>query len=81
MLDDVHELGAGGAAALLLESLVRQAPPELHLVLASRDEPPFPIDRLRGQGQVLDVDASMLTFSADEVAGSSAPSSATRSTS
>ena len=47
---------------MLLERIVRQAPPELHLVLASRDEPPFPIDRLRGQGQVLDVDAAMLTF-------------------
>ncbi len=68
VLDDVHELGTG-AAARLLESLVRQAPPELHLVLASRDEPPFPIDRLRGQGQVLDVDGSMLAFSADEAGG------------
>jgi DNA-binding SARP family transcriptional activator/tetratricopeptide (TPR) repeat protein len=69
VLDDVHELGDGGAAARLLEGLVRQAPPELHLVLASRDAPPFPIDRLRGQGQVLDVDAAMLTFTGDEVAG------------
>ena len=54
---------------MLLERLVRQAPPELHLVLASRDEPPFPIDRLRGQGQVLDIDAAMLTFTENEVAG------------
>ena len=69
VLDDVHELGHEGVAAMLLERLVRQAPPELHLVLASRDEPPFPIDRLRGQGQVLDVDAAMLTFTGDEVAG------------
>ena len=69
VLDDVHELGREGASVNLLERLVRQAPPELHLVLASRDEPPFPIDRLRGQGQVLDVDAAMLTFTEDEVAG------------
>ncbi len=69
VLDDVHELGHDGAAVMLLERIVRQAPPELHLVLASRDEPPFPIDRLRGQGQVLDVDAAMLTFTGDEVAG------------
>ncbi len=69
VLDDVHELGTGGAAARLLESLVRQAPPELHLILVSRDEPPFPIDRLRGQGQVLDIDAAMLAFSAAEAGG------------
>jgi ATP/maltotriose-dependent transcriptional regulator MalT/DNA-binding SARP family transcriptional activator len=69
VLDDVHELGRDGASVNLLERLVRQAPPELHLVLASRDEPPFPIDRLRGQGQVLDIDASMLTFSAEEAGG------------
>ena len=69
VVDDVHELGTSGPALQLLESLVRQAPPELHLVLCSRDPPPFPIDRLRGQGQVLDIDASMLTFSGGEVAG------------
>ena len=69
VLDDVHELGPDGPSVLLLEALVRQAPPELHLILASRDEPQFPVDRLRGQGQVLDVDASMLTFTNDEVAG------------
>jgi ATP/maltotriose-dependent transcriptional regulator MalT/DNA-binding SARP family transcriptional activator len=66
VLDDVHELGTEGASAQLLESLVRQAPPELHLLLCSREEPPFAVDRLRGQGQVLDVDASSLSFSQDE---------------
>lgn len=73
VVDDVHELRRGGAGALLLESLVRQAPPELHFVLCSREEPPFPIDRLRGQGQVLDMDASMLKFSGSEVGGVVAP--------
>jgi DNA-binding SARP family transcriptional activator len=68
VIDDVHELGAEGPSVVLLENLARQGPPELHLVLCSRDEPPFPIERLRGQGQVLDVNASMLSFSADETA-------------
>ena len=37
---------------------MRHAPPTLHVVLASRDEPPFPIERLRGQGQVVELTAA-----------------------
>ncbi len=36
-------------------------------VLASRVEPPFPIERLRGRGQLFGFDASMLAFSVGEV--------------
>ena len=42
VLDDVHEIGAAGAAARLIESLCLQAPESLHVVLASRAAPPFP---------------------------------------
>jgi ATP/maltotriose-dependent transcriptional regulator MalT/DNA-binding SARP family transcriptional activator len=66
VLDDLHELGDGGAAARLVESFVRHAPPLLHVVLASRVEPPFPIERLRGRGQVVELTARELAFSADE---------------
>ncbi len=66
VLDDVHELGSDGASARLVESLVRNAPPRLHVVLASRDEPPFPIERLRGQGQVVELTARELAFTTDE---------------
>jgi ATP/maltotriose-dependent transcriptional regulator MalT/DNA-binding SARP family transcriptional activator len=66
VLDDLHELGADGASARLVESLVRNAPPTLHVVLASRDEPPFPIERLRGQGQVVELTARELAFTTDE---------------
>ncbi len=69
VLDDVHELGRRGTAATrLVESLCRHAPPTLHLVVASRDELPFPIARLRGRGEVLELDASDLAFTQDEVA-------------
>lgn len=68
IVDDVHELGHGGAPARLLETLAREAPPTLHLVLASRSEPPFPIERLRGQGAVLQLRAEDLAFTEDEVA-------------
>lgn len=69
ILDDVHELGTDGAPVRLLESLVRQAPPALHLLLASRAEPPFAIERLRGQGQVAELTARDLAFSPEETEG------------
>lgn len=67
VLDDVHELGAAAASARLLEGFCRQAPPTIHLVLASRAEPPFPIARLRGRGDVLELDAASLAFTIEEV--------------
>jgi ATP/maltotriose-dependent transcriptional regulator MalT/DNA-binding SARP family transcriptional activator len=67
VLDDVHVLARGSASARLLDALVRQGPPELHVVVSSREEPPFPIERLRGRGQVLDVDAAALAFTEAEV--------------
>lgn len=67
ILDDVHEL-AGAPSARLVEGLVRQGPPTLHLILSSRSDPPFRTQRLRGQGQVLELDASELAFEPGEVA-------------
>ena len=55
VLDDLHALAPDGAAMRAVEALCRQAPEALHVVLASRAEPPFSIDRLRGQGQVLEL--------------------------
>jgi ATP/maltotriose-dependent transcriptional regulator MalT/DNA-binding SARP family transcriptional activator len=68
IVDDVHEIGAGSGAARLLQGLCRHAPPQFHVVLASRKGLPFPIERLRGRGQVLDVDAAALAFDPGEVA-------------
>jgi DNA-binding SARP family transcriptional activator len=68
ILDDVQELDWGSPPARLVEGLCRHAPPNLHLVLASRSEPPFAIERLRGRGQVLELDADLLSFGKDEVA-------------
>jgi ATP/maltotriose-dependent transcriptional regulator MalT len=67
VLDDVHELGKRGPSARFIAALCRLAPAELHLVLVSHAEPPFPIERLRAQGAVLSIDAGMLAFTEDEV--------------
>ncbi len=68
VVEDVHELDNAVASVHLLERLCREAPPGLHLVLTSRAELPFGIERLRGRGQVLEVRAAELAFTEDEVA-------------
>jgi ATP/maltotriose-dependent transcriptional regulator MalT/DNA-binding SARP family transcriptional activator len=68
VLDDVHELPAGGPPARLVEGLARHAPAPFHLVLSSRVEPPFPIQRLRGRGQVLELDGALLALGPEETA-------------
>jgi ATP/maltotriose-dependent transcriptional regulator MalT/DNA-binding SARP family transcriptional activator len=67
VLDDLHELAAAEPALRVIEALGRQAPPCLYLVLVSRAELPFSIDRLRGQGQVLELGAGDLAFDRGEV--------------
>jgi ATP/maltotriose-dependent transcriptional regulator MalT/DNA-binding SARP family transcriptional activator len=68
VVDDVHEIGRDAPGVRVLEALVRFGPPELHILLSSRDEVPFSVARLRAQSNVLDLDGSDLAFSSDEVA-------------
>lgn len=68
VLDDVQEVVASPGAIQVVESLCRQAPERLHLVVSSRTELPFPVDRLRGQGQVLELGGAELAFDAAETA-------------
>jgi ATP/maltotriose-dependent transcriptional regulator MalT/DNA-binding SARP family transcriptional activator len=66
VLDDVHELGNEGGSVKLVEALCRGAPPMLHLVMSGRDDPPFPVERLRGQGQIIEIHGPELAFTVDE---------------
>ena len=50
--------------AFLLEHL----PPQVHLVIASRADPALPLARLRGRGQLVEIRAADLRFTADEAA-------------
>ncbi len=68
VIDDVHEIEDDPVAVRVVASLARQAPAGLHLMLASRSPPPFAIERMRGQGQVLTLTADDLAFSGSEVA-------------
>lgn len=68
VVDDVQALEGSAGAIQAIESLCRQAPDLLHVALASRTELPFPIERLRGQGQVLELASADLAFDVDETA-------------
>ena len=50
--------------AFLLEHL----PPQLHLVIASRADPPLPLARLRARGELVEIRAADLRFTPDEAA-------------
>lgn len=68
VLDDLHELDPGDPAARLVEGLVRVAPSTLHIVISSRTPPPFRVERLRGRGQLLEIDGATLAFTDEETA-------------
>jgi DNA-binding SARP family transcriptional activator len=67
VLDDLHVLDSAPVAWRFVEALIRQAPPGLHVLVTSRSEPPFAIERLRGQGQVMELPPGGLAFSSTEV--------------
>ena len=50
--------------AFLLEHL----PPNVHLVIATRADPPLPLARLRARGELVEVRAADLRFTDDEAA-------------
>jgi LuxR family maltose regulon positive regulatory protein len=67
VLDDYHTLTAP-TVHTALAFLVEHLPPQLHLILASREDPPLPLPRLRGRGQLLELHARDLRFSLAESA-------------
>jgi LuxR family maltose regulon positive regulatory protein len=67
ILDDYHVIDAPsihGAMTLLLDRLPRR----MHLVIASRSEPPLALSRLRARGELTEVRAADLRFTLDEAA-------------
>ena len=67
ILDDYHWISATPiheGVAFLLEYL----PPDTHLVIATREDPPFPLHRLRARRQLVELRADDLRFTQDEAA-------------
>ena len=67
VLDDYHLIDSA-AVHESLGFLIEHRPPELHLVLASRSDPPLALARLRGRNQLAELRAAELRFTADEAA-------------
>ena len=67
VLDDYHLIEAQpihDALTFLLEHL----PPQMHLVIATRDDPHLPLARLRARGQLTELRAADLRFTSSEAA-------------
>ncbi len=67
VLDDFHVIDSEavlGMVTFLLEHL----PQQVHLVVLTRTDPPFPLSRLRARHQLLDIRADQLRFTNSEIA-------------
>jgi len=65
VLDDYHVIDAPDvheAMAFLLDHL----PPQLHVVIITRADPPLPLARLRARGELTEIRAADLRFTPDE---------------
>jgi LuxR family maltose regulon positive regulatory protein len=67
VLDDYHVIQAEPVHQAV-EFLIAHQPPQLHLVLLTRQDPPLPLSRLRVRDEVSEVRADDLRFSVQEVA-------------
>jgi LuxR family maltose regulon positive regulatory protein len=65
VLDDYHVITAPSIHQAL-SYLVEHLPEQLHLVIATREDPPLPLARLRARGQVTEVRAADLRFTTEE---------------
>jgi LuxR family transcriptional regulator, maltose regulon positive regulatory protein len=67
VLDDYHLISDPAiheGMAFLLENL----PPQMHVVISTRADPPLPIHRLRARGQLTELRSGDLRFNAEEAA-------------
>ena len=65
VLDDYHTIGSlavHDAVAFILGNL----PPQVHLVIATRSDPPLPLSRLRARDQLVEIRGSELLFTLEE---------------
>lgn len=67
VLDDYHVLEAK-AVDQVLSFLLEHLPPQMHLVIASREDPALPLARLRARGQLIELRITELRFTHAEAA-------------
>ncbi|HYF63613.1 MAG TPA: AAA family ATPase, partial [Herpetosiphonaceae bacterium] len=67
VLDDYHVLDARAVDAALT-FLLDHLPPQLHVVIATREDPPLPLARLRARGQLTELRVADVRFTQAEAA-------------
>src|SRR3989440_3739768 len=67
VLDDYHVIDAK-PVDIALTYLVEHLPPQMHLVIATREDPQFPLARLRARSHLTELRAADLRFTASEAA-------------
>ncbi len=67
VLDDYHVIDAKPVDQALTY-LVEHLPPQMHLVIATREDPQLPLARLRARGHLIELRAADLRFTASEAA-------------
>ena len=67
VLDDYHVIDSKSVDEALA-FLVEHLPPQMHLVIATREDPPLPLARLRVRGQLTELRAADLRFTPAEAA-------------
>lgn len=65
ILDDYHTITMPAIHSSLV-FLLEHLPPQLHLILSARTNPPFSLSRLRVQGRLAELHAADLCFTLDE---------------
>lgn len=73
-LDDFHVIDAKPVNAATsvdraITFLLDHLPPQMHLVITTREDPQLPLGRLRARGQLTELRAADLRFTLDEAAG------------
>ncbi len=67
VLDDYHSID-GKQVDQVIAFLIEHLPPQMHLLIATREDPPLPLARLRARGQLTELRAADLRFTPSEAA-------------
>jgi LuxR family maltose regulon positive regulatory protein len=67
VLDDYHEIKNQSIHASML-FLLEHLPPNLHVVISTRSDPPWPLGRFRARNQLIEIRSQDLRFSVEEAA-------------
>ena len=67
VLDDYHLIESQTIHEALI-FLIEHLPPQVHLIISTRADPPLPLSRLRARGEMAELHASDLRFTTEETA-------------